>query len=98
MGKPTATELRQALDRAIQMRESGNDPDFVAKSLLNLHYRLLKAEKAVEAARRYLHAGQSPTDHRQLMLAVQEAENAGHDRDSDDLPIIGRGPAEGPRE
>ena len=94
MGKPTPTELRQALDRAIQMRESGNDPDFLAKSLLNLHYRLLKTEKAVEAARRYLHAGQSPTDHRLLMQAVQEAENAGRDPGSDDLPIMGRGPGD----
>lgn len=98
MGKPTPTELRQALDRAIQMRESGNDPDFLAKSLLNLHYRLLKTEKAVEAARRYLHAGQSATDHRLLMQAVQEAEDAGRDPRSDDIPIIGRGHAEGREE
>ena len=91
MGKPTATELRQALDRAIAMRESGNDPDFLGKSLLNLHYRLLKMEKAVEAARRYLHAGQSPTEHRQLLQAIQEAEVANRDPESDDLPIIGRG-------
>ena len=31
MGKPTADELQQALDAAIQMREAGNDPDFMAK-------------------------------------------------------------------
>lgn len=98
MGKPTATELRQALDRAIQMRESGNDPDFLAKSLLNLHYRLLKAEKAVEVARRYLHAGQSATDHRLLMQAVQDAEHSSRDPGSDDLPIIGRRPREGLQE
>jgi hypothetical protein len=79
MGKPSTHELRHALDRAIEMRESGNDPDFLAKSLLNLHYRLLKAEKAVDAARRYLHAGQSPTEHRELLLAVQESERAGQD-------------------
>ena len=98
MGKPTATELRQALDRAIQMRESGNDPDFLAKSLLNVHYRLLKAEKAVDLARRYLHAGQSATDHRLLMLAIQESENAGRDPDSDEIPIVGRGSSGQPRE
>lgn len=91
MGKPTQHELRQALDRAIAMRESGNDPDFMAKSLLNLHYRLLKAERAVEAAKRYLHAGQSPTEHRELLLAVQEAEKAGQDPESDELPILGHG-------
>lgn len=88
MGKPTQHELRQALDRAIAMRESGNDPDFIAKSLLNLHYRLLKTERAVEAAKRYLHAGQSPAEHRELLLAVQEAEKAGEDPDSDEIPVV----------
>lgn len=93
MGKPTATELRQALDRAITMRESGNDPDFLGKSLLNLHYRLLKMEKAVEAARRYMHAGQGATEHRLLLQAIHEAEIADRDPESDDLPIIGHGPS-----
>lgn len=90
MGKPNTHELRHALDRAIEMRESGNDPDFLAKSLLNLHYRLLKAEKAVEAARRYLHSGQSPTEHRDLLLAVQEAERAGEDHLPGEPPLAGR--------
>lgn len=90
MGKPTTTELRQALDRAIAMRESGNDPDFLAKSLLNLHYRTLKLERALEAAKRYLHSGQSATEHRLLLQAVHDAEVAGADPGSDDLPILGR--------
>lgn len=90
MGKPSTHELRHALDRAIEMRESGNDPDFLAKSLLNLHYRLLKAEKAVESARRYLHSGQSPTEHRDLLLAVQEAERAGEDFAPEEPPLSGR--------
>mgnify|MGYP003527093519 FL=1 len=91
MGKPTATELRQALDRAIEMRESGKDPDFLAKSLLNLHYRLLKLERTAEAARRYLHAGQSATEHRALLQAIQEAEVASRDPEGDDVPILGHG-------
>lgn len=52
MGKPTSTELRQALDRAIQMREAGNDPAHVAKSPLNVHYRLQKLERVMELAKR----------------------------------------------
>jgi hypothetical protein len=91
MGKPTTAELRQALDRAITMRESGSDPDFVAKSLLNLHYRVLKLERTLDAAKRYLHSGQSATDHRLLLQAVHDAEAAGADPGSDDLPILGRG-------
>lgn len=74
MATPTASELRQALDRALAMRDTGNDPDYLAKSLLNLHYRLLRMERVAEAARRYLNSGQSVTEHRLLMQAVHEAE------------------------
>lgn len=90
MGKPTASELRQALDRAITLRESGNDPDFLAKSLLNLHYRVLKLERALEMSKRYLHSGQGATEHRLLLQAVHDAEAAGADPGSDDLLILGR--------
>lgn len=89
MGKPTASELRQALDRAIAMRDAGNDPDFLAKSLLNLHYRVLKLERAMDAAKRYLHSGQSTTEHRLLLEAVHEAEAAGADPESEELPMPG---------
>lgn len=91
MGKPTASELRQALDRAITMRESGSDPDFLAKSLLNLHYRVLKLERALEMSKRYLHSGQGATEHRLLLQAVHDAEAASADPGSDELPILGRG-------
>lgn len=92
MGKPTSTELRQALDRAIQMREAGNDPEHVAKSLLNVHYRLQKLERVMELAKRYLHAGEDAFEHKRLVKAIQEAERASADPESDDgLPILGRG-------
>lgn len=90
MGKPTATELRQALDRAIAMRESGQDPDHLAKALLNLHYRLLKLEKTLDAAKRFLHSGQSATEHRLLLQAIHEAEAASSDAEVEDLPVLGR--------
>lgn len=92
MGKPTTSELRQALDRAIHMRESGADPDHLAKSLLNLHFRLQKLERVMELSKRYLHAGEDAYEHKRLVKAIEEAERAGADPGSDDgLPIIGRG-------
>lgn len=91
MGKPSESELQQAIRAAVLMRESGNDPDFVAKSLLNLNYRVQKLERVMTAARRYLHAGQSVSDHRQLMQLIQAAEKAGAETEEDDLPILGRG-------
>ena len=38
MGKPTQEELNHALEKAADMREHGQDPDFIAKSLLNLNF------------------------------------------------------------
>jgi hypothetical protein len=89
MGKPTAEELQQALDTAIRMRESGNDPDFVAKSLLNLNYRLMHLEHVMTAAQHFLHAGQSVTEHRRLLGAIQAAEKATRDHETaDDIPTL----------
>lgn len=92
MGKPSHHELREALDRAIAMRESGQDPHFVAKSLLNLHYRLLMAEKAVAATRHYLHSGQSPDGRRELMRALEDSDLAGLDMAPDEGPKARRQP------
>lgn len=90
MGKPTESELQQAIMAAVKMRESDNDPDFVAKSLLNLNYRVQKLERVMTAARRYLHAGQSVSDHRSLMQLIQSAEKACAAVEEDELPILGR--------
>ncbi len=72
MGRPTDEELEKAIAKAIEMRESGSDEDFVAKALLNHHYRLGKAEAVVTAAGRYLHSGYSTTEHTKLVRALAE--------------------------
>ncbi len=74
MGKPTEAELKQALEKAAQMREHGEDPDFIAKSLLNLHYRFGVWQKVIQATKRYLHAGQASSEHARLVSALREAE------------------------
>lgn len=90
MGKPTETELQQAMTAAIKMREGGSDPDFIAKSLLNLHYRVLRLERVMTAARRYLHAGQSVSDHRHLMQAIHAAEEASIAAEDHEVPLLGK--------
>jgi hypothetical protein len=90
MAKPTAAELHVALEKAIAMRESGQDPDFVAKALLNLHYRTLKLERTLEAAKRYMHSGQGTAEHRLLLQAIHDAEAACIDLDAEERPIPGR--------
>ena len=37
MSKPTAEELATALEAAAQMREKGDDEQYIAKALLNLN-------------------------------------------------------------
>lgn len=90
MGKPTEAERQQAVAAAIKMRETGNDPDFVAKSLLSLNYRVQKLERMMTAARRYLHAGQSVSDHLHLLQAIHAAEEASASPEDHDTPFPSR--------
>ena len=72
MGKPTINELQQALDESVRMREHDDDPHFMAKSLLNLHYRIGFLEKVMHAAELYLR-GEGGTEHAALLRAIQQA-------------------------
>ena len=56
------------------MREHDDDPDFLAKSLLNLHYRFKVWQKVIDATKRYLHSGQGSREHASLVSALREAE------------------------
>ena len=48
MGKPSDIELKQALEKAAEMREHDQDPDFIAKSLLSLNYRFDVWQRVIE--------------------------------------------------
>ena len=72
MGKPTTEELQQALEQAAQMREHDDDPHFMAKSLLNLQYRLGFLEKVMRAAELYLR-GEGANEHTVLLRAIERA-------------------------
>lgn len=70
MGTPTKEELNQALKSAIDMREQGNDPNFIAKSLLNHHYRLKKTEDVIHLVKLYLRTGGATTEHARMIKAL----------------------------
>lgn len=72
MGTPTKEELEQALKRAIEMREHNNDPDFMAKSLLNHHYRLTKMEHVIDTVKHYLRSGNATVEHSKMVKALEE--------------------------
>lgn len=76
MGMPTDEELREALRHAAGMREHGKDPHHVAKSLLNLNYRLKQLEKVMHAAELFLNSGLAVQEHQRLEKAIEEARRA----------------------
>ena len=73
MSKPTPQQLEQALNTAKNMRESGNDPDYLAKSLLNCHYQASFLEQVLHAAERYINSGLGEREHTRLIQAINKA-------------------------
>jgi len=73
MTKPTKEELEVALAKAAEMKEHGEDTDFLAKSLLNTNYRLDYMEKVFHAAEKYVLFGQDETNHALLVRAIEHA-------------------------
>lgn len=84
MGRPTDEELADALQEAGRMREQGEDPHFVAKSLLNHNYRLNYLLQLYHQLEHYFHAGQAESEHTRLIKMLekvrQEERHAGLDR------------------
>ena len=73
MSKPTNEELEQALVKAKDMRETGEDPDFIAKSLLNCHYQSIYLEQVLQAAQHYINSGLGEREHTRLLQAINKA-------------------------
>ncbi|MDH5370164.1 MAG: hypothetical protein OEW99_09065 [Gammaproteobacteria bacterium] len=76
MSKPSHDELQQALEAAKMMREQGQDPDFLAKSLLNCHYQSTYLEQVLHAAEHYLNTGLGEREHTRLIQAINKAREA----------------------
>lgn len=76
MSKPTKEELESALALARQMREQGNDPKFIAKSLLSHHYRIGYLEEVMLAVEKYLLSGMADSEHQHLLKALERARQA----------------------
>lgn len=76
MSKPTDSELKHALKTAIQMKELGNDPDFMAKALLNHNYRLKYLTEVLKIADRYLNHGMADHERTLLLSAINKANDA----------------------
>ena len=76
MGKPTKEELDTALSHAVLMREQGEDIYYMAKSLLNLNYRLRFLEDVLNKSDLYLHSGEGAHEHSELVKSIERAREA----------------------
>jgi hypothetical protein len=73
MAMPTEEELKTALAEAGRMREQGEDPHFIAKSLLNLNYQNEQLMQVLKLTDKFLRTGMNVTDHQKLRKAVENA-------------------------
>ncbi len=73
MSKPTEEELQHALKRAGFMRETGDDPHYLAKALLNCHYQHGYLLDVLHAAEKYLRSGLAEREHTVLLRAIEKA-------------------------
>ncbi len=87
MGKPTEEEYELALTHAAQLREQGEDVYYIAKSLLNLNYRMKFLEDVLAKADLYLHSGEGGHEHAELVKAIEAAEEASLAAGEDDDDI-----------
>ena len=88
MGTPTKEELEIALTEAARMREHGEDPQFLAKTLLNLNYRFKCLEQVLRSVELYLHSGQSATEHTRLVRAIAKYHALDHRSSGEDEDAI----------
>ncbi len=66
--------LEQALNAARAMRESGDDPEHLAKALLSEHERLQEWQKVIAATKLFLRSGMATTEHARLVKTLHEVE------------------------
>ena len=76
MSKPSKLELDIALKTAVEMKEQDNDPDYLAKTLLNHHYRLRYLEEVLQAADRYMNHGMAQHESMRLLRSIEKAKEA----------------------
>ena len=73
MSKPSPEQLEQALQEAERIRESGDDPLYLARTLQYLYRRVNVLEKVFESANRYVRLGLDEHEHAELLKALESA-------------------------
>lgn len=75
MSKPSDIELKTSLVAAATMKEHDKDPFFIAKTLLNHHYRLKFYEDLLKAADLYMNHGQAEHERMKLLRCIEKVKD-----------------------
>lgn len=76
MSVPTLEELKSILNKAEELRDTNQDPDLIASTLLSFERRFRAAEHVIDAAKLYLHSGEGGTEHARLVRAIESFEKS----------------------
>ena len=76
MSKPSDLELKIALAKAKSMKEHNEDEDYLAKTLLNHHYRLGYLEEVLKMADRFMNHGMGDRERMGLLRSIEKAKQA----------------------
>jgi hypothetical protein len=90
MGKPAEIEINKVLEHAGKMCEQGEDPFFISKALLNLHYRFEKLEDVYHSVEHFIYSGLGETEDARLMMSIrkyQEVDRFNGEESQDSLPL-----------
>lgn len=79
--KPNANELNTALNEATRMRDAGEDPHFLAKSLIYLQRRNSELEIVLDHLEKYLQFGLPVEEHSALVKLVDAIRGRSDDID-----------------
>jgi len=82
-------ELAAAVTQAEKLREQDNDPQFICRTILNLHYLVKQLESVQKATERYFHTGSSERERLMLESAIKKYRSI--DRNRADLDITSFG-------
>ncbi|VAW72523.1 hypothetical protein MNBD_GAMMA10-2444 [hydrothermal vent metagenome] len=89
MSKPAEIELKTALIAAETMKEHDKDPFFIAKTLLNHHYRLKYYEDLQKAADRYINHGQADRERMALLSLIEKIKTMERRLENSDIKDFG---------
>lgn len=76
MSKPSDIQLDIAIKTAIEMKEQDDDSNYLAKSLLNHHYRIRYLEEVLQAADRFMNHGMAEHERMHLLRSIEKAKEA----------------------